>query len=56
VARWPAGAGFEWAFAPNWSMKVEYLYVDLGSYYVAGVDLGLVAKFNVVRVGANRHF
>ena len=53
---WTAGAGFEWAFAPNWSMKVEYLYVDLGSYYVAGVDLGLVAKFNVVRVGANWHF
>jgi outer membrane immunogenic protein len=53
---WTAGAGFEWAFAPNWSMKVEYLYVDLRSYYVPEVDLGLVAKFNVVRVGLNYKF
>ena len=27
---WSAGAGIEWAFLPNWSAKVEYLYVDLG--------------------------
>ena len=24
------GGGVEWAFAPNWSLKTEYLYVDLG--------------------------
>jgi opacity protein-like surface antigen len=28
---WTAGAGVEWAFAPQWSAKAEYLYVDLGS-------------------------
>jgi outer membrane immunogenic protein len=28
---WTAGAGFEVAFAPHWTWKVEYLYVDLGS-------------------------
>jgi outer membrane immunogenic protein len=28
---WTAGGGAEWAFAPNWSAKVEYLYVDLGN-------------------------
>jgi outer membrane immunogenic protein len=25
------GAGTEWKFAPNWSVKGEYLFVDLGS-------------------------
>ena len=28
---WTAGGGGEWLFAPNWSVKVEYLYYDLGS-------------------------
>jgi outer membrane immunogenic protein len=28
---WTAGGGGEWLFAPNWSLKVEYLYYDLGS-------------------------
>ena len=26
---WTAGGGVEWMFAPHWSAKVEYLYVDL---------------------------
>jgi outer membrane immunogenic protein len=28
---WTAGAGVEYAFAGNWSAKLEYLYVDLGA-------------------------
>ena len=28
---WASGAGLEWMFAPNWSLKAEYLHVDLGS-------------------------
>lgn len=28
---WTAGGGVEWLFLPNWSLKVEYLYYDLGS-------------------------
>lgn len=28
---WTAGAGVEHAFTPNWSVKLEYLYTDLGS-------------------------
>jgi Opacity protein and related surface antigens len=28
-AGWTAGVGAEMGFAPNWSAKVEYLYVDL---------------------------
>jgi outer membrane immunogenic protein len=27
---WTAGGGGEWRFAPHWTLKVEYLYVDLG--------------------------
>jgi outer membrane immunogenic protein len=30
-AGWTAGGGVEWMFLPNWSLKVEYLYYDLGS-------------------------
>ena len=26
---WTVGAGLEWAFADNWTAKVEYLFVDL---------------------------
>jgi outer membrane immunogenic protein len=32
---WAAGAGIEWAFAPNWTVKAEYLHIDLGSTDVA---------------------
>jgi len=28
---WTAGGGIEWMFAANWTAKVEYLYVDLGT-------------------------
>jgi outer membrane immunogenic protein len=28
---WTAGAGVEHAFTPNWTVKLEYLYTDLGS-------------------------
>lgn len=27
---WTAGGGFEYAFTPNWSAKVEYLHMDFG--------------------------
>jgi outer membrane immunogenic protein len=28
---WTAGGGVEWMFLPNWSLKVEYLYYDIGN-------------------------
>ncbi len=28
---WTAGGGMEWMFMPNWSLKAEYLYYDLGN-------------------------
>ena len=27
---WTVGAGLEGALAPNWTAKIEYLYMDLG--------------------------
>jgi len=32
---WMVGAGIEHAFAPNWSAKVEYNYLDLGTRRLA---------------------
>jgi outer membrane immunogenic protein len=29
---WVAGGGIEWAFSPNWSLKAEYLHIELGSF------------------------
>jgi outer membrane immunogenic protein len=47
---WTAGGGVEWMFLPNWSLKVEYLYYDLGTESFAlspllnrFTDTGLVA-------------
>lgn len=28
---WAAGAGVEWMLIPNWSIKAEYLYYDIGT-------------------------
>jgi outer membrane immunogenic protein len=28
---WTAGGGLEWALAPHWNIKAEYLYYDLGT-------------------------
>jgi outer membrane immunogenic protein len=34
---WTAGAGFETRLASNWSVKAEYLYVNLGSISATGL-------------------
>lgn len=69
---WTAGAGVEWGFAPNWSLKGEWLYVDLGKTTVSGVNnvellgpapfpLYTVSQtyrhdFHVLRLGLNYRF
>jgi outer membrane immunogenic protein len=59
---WTAGGGAEWLFAPHWSAKVEYLYVNLNSSGVNGAFTGFEfgthhhPQLNVVRVGVNYHF
>ena len=59
---WTAGGGVEWMFAPHWSAKVEYLYVDLASSGINGAYTGWELgnnhhpQLNVVRAGVNYHF
>ncbi len=36
-AGWTAGGGVEWAFAKNWSLKAEYLYVHFDAITASGV-------------------
>ena len=35
---WMAGAGVEWAFAPNWSAKAEYQFIGLSDHTVGTVN------------------
>ena len=37
-AGWTLGAGVEAALGQNWSVKAEYLYIDLGSHTVSAVN------------------
>ena len=57
---WTVGAGIETAFAPNWTAKLEYLYVDLGNAQVfnvvPGVPESVGLSANIVRAGINYRF
>lgn len=62
---WTLGGGAEYAVTPNWSVKAEYLYVDLGdhNHVIAtaandGVDAAIRQKhrMHVVRAGLNYRF
>jgi outer membrane immunogenic protein len=72
LAGWTAGGGVEWLFAPNWSLKAEYLYYDLGrvtfglsplTHSLAGIPITVTDNLastrfsgNIVRAGLNYHF
>ncbi len=56
---WTLGGGAEWGFLPNWSAKLEYLYVGFGSNtYTVDTALQVNAKerVNVIRAGVNYRF
>lgn len=71
---WTAGGGAEWSPSslPAWSLKVEYLYTDLGSvrssayglgptnggqgYMLNAISNSNAYRFNLVRAGINYHF
>jgi outer membrane immunogenic protein len=68
---WTAGAGVEGHIGGNWTAKLEYLYVDLGTVSGGPVELlGILVPVrvapglsysshftdNIVRVGINYHF
>ena len=58
---WTVGGGVEAMFNPNWTAKIEYLYVDLED---VGFTFGAAAPspgtfdddFHVIRAGLNYHF
>ena len=53
---WTAGLGMEVGLTPNWSARVEYLYIDLAdrNYSVTGTANGL--ESNLLRMGVNYRF
>jgi outer membrane immunogenic protein len=60
---WTAGAGIEFAFADNWTAKVEYLYAALGTMTCStpancgtSVPVTVSLSENIVRAGINYKF
>jgi outer membrane immunogenic protein len=57
---WTIGGGVETAIANNWSAKLEYLYVDLGSIGCSAAACGAATNVDfeshVVRAGLNFRF
>ena len=63
---WLVGAGVEWAFAPNWSAKVEYNFLGLDDRTIIA-PVGFISRagdsfvdrnrdINMVKVGVNYRF
>jgi len=60
-AGWTAGVGLEYAFAPNWTAKAEYLFVDLanascGFANCGGTSTTVSLNENIIRAGVNFKF
>ena len=69
-AGWAAGAGAEWAFLPNWTLRVEYLHLQFDNIGESYAFTGTAAGFpftttshvsanigvDVARVGVNYLF
>jgi len=56
---WTLGAGLEKKFTPNWSAKLEYLYVDLGTktfFSGTGNDVDVRFRDHILRAGINYQF
>jgi outer membrane immunogenic protein len=61
-AAWVIGAGFEYAFANNWSFDIEYLHYEFGDVTAAPGTLSaanstrLSNNMDTIDVGINYHF
>ena len=61
---WTGGGGAEWVLSGPWTAKIEYLFVDLGSYSntvasnptVPSTLISSHVRDNIVRVGINYRF
>ena len=64
VFGWVVGGGIEVAFRPNWSWKIEYNHIDLGtnafsftqSGFSGGVPLDVKQNVDDVLIGINYRF
>jgi outer membrane immunogenic protein len=65
-AGWTLGGGVEYAFAPNWTARIEYRYTDYGSFsdataaapvtFWSGESIKHKLQENAVRVGVSYKF
>jgi outer membrane immunogenic protein len=61
-AGWTVGGGAEYGFAPGWSLKAEYLHVDLGTSACAIPNCSALSiasvplRTEIVRAGVNYRF
>jgi outer membrane immunogenic protein len=60
-AGWTLGAGIETRVAPQWTVKLEYLHVDLGTNsnqfaIVPGVPEAVSFRADIIRAGVNYEF
>jgi outer membrane immunogenic protein len=57
---WTAGAGVEYAFAPQWSAKLEYNYMDFGTrnytFAAGGISTDIDQQIHAVKFGINYKF
>jgi len=56
---WTAGAGVEYAFAPQWSAKLEYNYMDFGTQHYSfapGTSTDIAQQVHQVMFGINYKF
>jgi outer membrane immunogenic protein len=57
---WAAGGGIEWGLARNWTAKVEYLHIDLGTatstFPLADRRQDVKLQADIARVGVNYKF
>ena len=59
MSGWTAGGGVEYAFTPDMTGKLEYLYADLGKsafYEDIASNLYIASKVNIIRAGVNYRF
>jgi outer membrane immunogenic protein len=54
-AGWSAGVGGEYLFAPNWTLKVEYLHYDLGRFSYNANIVAIFAGAGLPNATASTH-
>jgi opacity protein-like surface antigen len=60
VTGWALGTGVEFMWAPGWSVKAEYDYLDFGTQTVTfgaiGTSLAVTTQVHEFKIGANWHW